>query len=75
MKLTQVFAAYRHQREQEEQRRRDQVVAEFGRDVRAMADVILRYRRALKQLADAIGWAQEGAPFAVIPPGNAPESE
>jgi hypothetical protein len=35
----------------------------------ALADEILRYRRALRLLATAIGWAGAGAPFAIIPPG------
>jgi hypothetical protein len=35
----------------------------------AMADEILRYRRALRLLAKAVGWADAGAPFALIAPG------
>jgi hypothetical protein len=34
-----------------------------------MAEEILEYRRALRLLAKAIGWADAGAPFAIIPPG------
>jgi hypothetical protein len=35
----------------------------------AMADEILKYRQALRWLAAAIGWAEAGAPFAVLAPG------
>ena len=35
----------------------------------ALADEILRYRLALRLLAQAIGWADAGAPFGVIGPG------
>ena len=34
-----------------------------------LADEILKYRRAVKLLAKAIGWAETGAPFALINPG------
>jgi hypothetical protein len=37
--------------------------------MQAMADEILKYRRALRLLAQAIGWAEAGAPFALIAPG------
>jgi hypothetical protein len=35
----------------------------------ALADEILRYRLALRQLARAIGLAEAGAPFGVLSPG------
>jgi len=35
----------------------------------ALANEILEYRRAVKLLAKAIGWADAGAPFGVIAPG------
>ena len=35
----------------------------------ALADEILKYRLALRQLARAIGWADAGAPFGVLGPG------
>jgi len=35
----------------------------------ALAEEILRYRLALRLLAEAIGWADAGAPFALIAPG------
>src|SRR5262245_9407150 len=31
---------------------------------------LLKYRRAVRLLAKAIGWADAGAPFAIIPPGR-----
>jgi len=34
-----------------------------------MADEILKYRRALRLLARAVGWADAGAPFSLIAPG------
>jgi hypothetical protein len=54
---------------QDEQRARDQVLAEFGGDPWGMVDEILRLRHGLAQLADAIEWMKEGAPFGVVPPG------
>ena len=35
----------------------------------ALADEILKYRRAVKLLAKAIGRADAGSPFALISPG------
>jgi len=35
----------------------------------ALADEILKYRRALRLLARAIGWAEAGAPFGLLGPG------
>src|SRR5262249_43083326 len=35
----------------------------------ALAGEILRYREALRLLADAVGWASAGAPFGFFPPG------
>jgi hypothetical protein len=35
----------------------------------AMADEILRYRLAVRQLAKAIGWVDAGASFGVLGPG------
>ena len=69
-RLAQNFAELRCRREQDEQRDRDQVLAEFGGNLQAMADEILRYRRGLVQLADAIDLLQRGAPvFAILRPG------
>jgi hypothetical protein len=36
----------------------------------ALADEILKYRRAVRLLAKAIGWADAGAPFSLIAPGR-----
>ena len=35
----------------------------------ALANQILEYRRALRLLAQAIGWADAAAPFGLIAPG------
>jgi hypothetical protein len=35
----------------------------------ALADEILKYRRAVRLLAKAIGWADAGAPFGMLGPG------
>jgi hypothetical protein len=64
------LAASGQKRRQEEQRRRDQVLAEFGGNPQAMADEILRYRHGLVQLAGAVDLMQRGAPFfAILRPG------
>jgi hypothetical protein len=34
-----------------------------------MATEILRYRRGVAQVADAINWMQQGAPFITMGPG------
>jgi hypothetical protein len=69
MKSTARLVELQQQREQEAQRDRDQVFAEFGGDPRAMADEILCLRRGLKVIADAVGLAQQGALFSVLRPG------
>jgi hypothetical protein len=63
------FAEFKREREKEEQERRDRVIAEFNGDPQAMAAEILRYRRDLAQMAEAIDWMKQGAPFAMIGPG------
>jgi hypothetical protein len=68
------WAEYRRQHEEEERRQRAMVITEFDAGdpeatMHAMADEILKYRRALRLLAKAIGWADAGAPFALIAPG------
>jgi hypothetical protein len=35
----------------------------------ALADEILKYRRVLRLLAAAVGWADASAPFGLIAPG------
>jgi hypothetical protein len=57
------------EREAQQERRRDQVLAEFGDDSWRMADEILRLRAGLAQLAEAIDWMKKGAPFGMISPG------
>jgi hypothetical protein len=55
--------------ELQEQRDRDRVVAEFGADLQRLAAEILRHRRVLKHLAQAVAWAAQGEPFGLIAPG------
>jgi hypothetical protein len=62
------------QREEEERQQRVMVITEFDAGdpdatMHAVADEILRYRLALRLLATAIGWADAGTPFALMPPG------
>jgi hypothetical protein len=63
------FAEDKQQREQEERECRDRVIAEFNGDPQAMATEILRYRHGVTQLADAIEWMRQGAPFISMGPG------
>jgi hypothetical protein len=65
------LAEQRRQREEEERRQRVMVITEFDAGdpeatLHALADEILKYRRAVGLLAKAIGWADAGAPFALI---------
>jgi hypothetical protein len=67
-------AEHRRRRDEEERRQRVMVITEFDAGdpeatMHALADEILRYRRALRLLATAIGWASTGAPFGLFPPG------
>jgi len=68
------WAEYRRQRDEEERQARVMVIAEFDAGdseatMHAMAAEILKYRRAVELLAKAVGWADAGAPFALISPG------
>jgi len=68
------WAEHRRRRDEEERQCRMRVIAEFDAGdpevmMHAMADEILKYRRAVRLLAKAIGWADAGAPFALIAPG------
>ena len=68
--LAEQWAEHRRQRDEEERRQRVMVVTEFDAGapdatMHALADEILKYRRALQLLAKAIGWADAGAPFAL----------
>jgi DICT domain-containing protein len=72
--LAEQRAEHRRQRDEEERQRRVMVITEFDAGdpeatMHALADEILKYRRAVRLLAKAIGWADAGAPFAIIPPG------
>jgi len=72
----QQWAEHQRQRDEEERQQRVTVITEFDAGepeatLHAMATEILRYREALRVLAQAIGWAGAGAPFALIaPPGD-----
>jgi hypothetical protein len=68
------WAEHRRQRDEEERQSRVMVITEFDAGdpeatLHALADEILKYRRAVRLLAKAIGWADAGAPFALIAPG------
>ena len=68
------WAEYRRQCDEEERRQRVMVITEFyagdpEATLHALADEILKYRRAVRLLAKAVGWADAGAPFALIAPG------
>jgi hypothetical protein len=54
------------QRAPKEQQRRGDVIADFGGDLHAMAEEILRYRRAAMQFGAAIDWVRAGVPFGMI---------
>jgi hypothetical protein len=66
---TQVLTELTRQHEQEEQERRDRVIAEFDGDMQAMATGILYCRRSVAQVADAIDWMRAGSPFITMGPG------
>ena len=68
------WAEHSRQREEEDRQQRVMVITEFDTGnseatMHAMADEILKYRQALRLLAAAVGWADAGAPFAVLAPG------
>jgi hypothetical protein len=67
--ITQRLLESARRRGQEEEQHRNTVVAEFRGDPQAMADEIRRLRRGLAQIAKAVEWAKQGAPFATIGPG------
>jgi hypothetical protein len=63
-------AKHRRQREEEERQQCVMVITEFDvgdpeATMHALADEILKYRRAVRLLAKAIGWAGAGAPIRV----------
>jgi len=68
------WAEQRRRRDEEERQSRVMVITRFDAGdpeatVHALADEILKYRRAVRLLATAIGWADVGAPFGLIGPG------
>src|SRR5262249_2726159 len=68
------WADHRRRRDEDERRQRVMVITEFDTGdpeatMHALADELLKYRRAIRLLAKAIGWAGAGAPFALIAPG------
>jgi hypothetical protein len=68
------WAKHQRQRAEEERQSRVMVITELDAGgpeatLHALADEILKYRRAVRLLAKAIGWADAGAPFALISPG------
>ena len=68
------WAEHRRQHEEEERRQRLMIITEFDAGdpeatMHAMATEILRYRETLRLLVKAVGWADAGAPFALIAPG------
>jgi hypothetical protein len=68
------WAEHRRQRDEAERRQRVMVITEFDAGdpevtLHALADEILKYRRAVRLLARAIGWADAGALFAIVSPG------
>ena len=72
--IVEQVAEARRRYDEEERRQRVMVITEFDAGdpeatLHAMADEILKYRRALRLLAKAIGWADAGAPFGVVGPG------
>jgi hypothetical protein len=65
-----IFAEQRQQRELKEQQCREAIIAEFSGNMNALADEILRYRRCIAQLADAVDWTKTGMPFITLGPGG-----
>jgi hypothetical protein len=68
------WVEHRRQREEEDRRQRVTVITEFDAGdpkatMHALADEILKYRRALRLLATAVGWVSTSAPFGLIAPG------
>jgi hypothetical protein len=68
------WVEHRQQCDEEERQQRVMVITEFDAGdpeatLHALADEILKYRRALRLLAQAIGWASVGTPFGLFPAG------
>ena len=72
--LAEQWAENRRQCAEEERRQHVMIITEFDAGdpeatMHALADEILKYRRAVRLLAKAVGWADIGAPFSLISPG------
>jgi hypothetical protein len=68
------WAEHSRRRDEEERRQRVTVITEFDAGdpeatLHALAAEILEYRRAMRLLVEAVGWADIGAPFSLISPG------
>ena len=68
------WAAYCRERKEAERQRRVELIAEFDAGdpeatLHALAAEILEYRRAMRLLVEAVGWADAGAPFMLMGPG------
>src|SRR5215472_16995856 len=69
------WAECRRQHDEDERRQRVMVITEFDAGdpeatLHALADGVLKYRRAVGLLAQAVGWASTGRPFGLFPPGS-----
>jgi hypothetical protein len=67
------WAEHRRQRDEDERQSRVMVIKEFDAGdpeatMHALADEILKYRRAVRLLAKAIGWTSAGSPFGLVGP-------
>ena len=70
-KRAEQWAEHRRQRDEQEGRQRVMVITEFDTGdpeatLHSLASEILKYRRAVRLLAQAIGWAGAGPPFALV---------
>ena len=68
------WAEHQRQCAEEDRCQRVMVITEFDAGdpeatLHALADEILKYRRAMRLLAQAIGWADAGASFGLFAPG------
>ena len=68
-RLVQALADLPRRMADEDRQYRDRVIAEFGGVMQALADEMVRLRRGIALLAEAIDWMKKGAPFGMIPPG------
>ena len=66
--VAETLTAYKQSRELE----RDAIISEFNGDSRQLAAEILRYRHAVRQIADAVGWIRDA--FVALGPSSAVKS-